>query len=911
MRSSRCATRPIIVFQIAAFFTLLAGCSESHKLDFGGTCALNSDCVSPLVCRFGSCRHECVENRDCPNQLCVKVDGIGVCYAPEWCVDDSACRAPLRCSGDHSCRNTCASISDCMKGLSCQNSFCIPDLADAGASDVLPAADLISRDTASADTEATTTDASRLDTGAAIVDSGPADVSEALDVARQPDLAPVVDTRPIEDVPAPAPDVAAECTGTQMGCTGNAPKTCVDGRWINQTACVGDKPYCESSTGRCVACTSATQCTVSTNTCLEPQCAGGTCAFSAAATTKACGNGSTCNGDGQCRSCAVNDMGCSGNTPIKCSSLGQWVAQTACSGSTPVCRPTDGVCVQCLTETQCPKATADCQVATCDKNVCATANASIGTTCSAGTCTAPGVCGVCAPTKLRCSPTEAAVQLCTERAQWTNIQSCQHVCDASGTTPICTGDCSPEVDLRCDPSNPLVPQSCNSLGKWQSQTACPFVCLAGACTGECIPQRKQCAGASANIPQTCSGAGQWSGTTACSGANPVCQSGECVCVNATTIIDAMEFATDASAQAAYTGDNYGNTGGTITSDGAYRVHSFTATGTFSAVTSGTAAVLLVGGGGGLGGGKYNVVFGGGGGGGQVVYNASFAIAAGNTTATVGVGGAASLADDVAGGTGGGSSLSTLAALGGGGGGALGRGRGGTSGSGRLGGVPNSWAGGGGAGDSAAGQNGPSPPTAGGSGGDGTASAITGTTVYYGGGGASYGTVRPGTPGLGAIGGGSTIEGGNVTPPGADGIVIVRCLASAFSALAAYAESSLLTAGAHSLKIVAAASSSLNRNVTRSLSSTIDLSGMNFVTFDMRASRTGANLKVSLKDASGTSIDVTPTIATADQFQHVTLDISAVADASKQTLNAIVLTVVDASSANTVYIDNLTAQKCSN
>jgi hypothetical protein len=30
-------------------------CSSSKKLDFGGTCKVNSDCNDPLSCAFGTC----------------------------------------------------------------------------------------------------------------------------------------------------------------------------------------------------------------------------------------------------------------------------------------------------------------------------------------------------------------------------------------------------------------------------------------------------------------------------------------------------------------------------------------------------------------------------------------------------------------------------------------------------------------------------------------------------------------------------------------------------------------------------------------------------------------------------------------------------------------------------------------
>jgi hypothetical protein len=87
--------------------------------------------------------------------------------------------------------------------------------------------------------------------------------------------------------------------------------------------------------------------------------------------------------------------------------------------------------------------------------------------------------------------------------------------------------------------------------------------------------------------------------------------------------------------------------------------------------------------------------------------------------------------------------------------------------------------------------------------------------------------------------------------------------------------------------------------------------MKLVKFDLRAARTGANIKIGLHDASGNTMEITPSVVIANQFQPVTLDLSSIADASKKTIDAIVVTVVNADTDNTVYLDNLVAQKCGN
>lgn len=208
------------------------------------------------------------------------------------------------------------------------------------------------------------------------------------------------------------------------------------------------------------------------------------------------------------------------------------------------------------------------------------------------------------------------------------------------------------------------------------------------------------------------------------------------------------------------------TGGTITTDGDYKVHTFTSSGTFQ-ITSGTGTVesLVVAGGG--GGGSYGND-GGGGGGGVLYTTPGSSYVVGSYTVTVGAGGAAGAAGQQ-GSSGGNSVFDTLTAIGGGGGGGLGNGGvglnggsgggnsyntpgaagSGTGGQGNAGGsgANGSPAGGGGGGAGAAGSNGVG--TAGGAGGAGVSNSITGSAVTYGGGGGGGGD----TGGAGGSGGG--------------------------------------------------------------------------------------------------------------------------------------------------------------
>lgn len=277
-------------------------------------------------------------------------------------------------------------------------------------------------------------------------------------------------------------------------------------------------------------------------------------------------------------------------------------------------------------------------------------------------------------------------------------------------------------------------------------------------------------------------------------------------INSTTARALAQKTTNAS-QIAYN-DFYGKskntaaTGGTITTTGGFRYHTFKTSGTFSVTKVGTntaVEILLVGGGGG-GAGKRGA---GGGGGGVKYLLGSMSIA--SYTITIGNGGARAPTSDIWGGSaasnGGSSTLyqgSTLIAVGGGGGGAgffnyAGRdgyadnGNGGGSGSsdgysaapgngngsgtrGGRGGYGSNVGGGGGGGAGVAGADG-----GGGKGGNGSSTysawgAATSTgqnvssTYYYGGGGGG-GVGYFGLGGVGGFGGGA--QGGTQTLAGYD------------------------------------------------------------------------------------------------------------------------------------------------
>ena len=223
------------------------------------------------------------------------------------------------------------------------------------------------------------------------------------------------------------------------------------------------------------------------------------------------------------------------------------------------------------------------------------------------------------------------------------------------------------------------------------------------------------------------------------------------------------------------------TGGTITTDGNYTVHTFTSSGTFTATGTGDVEYLVI-----AGGGSGGAQHGGGGGAGGYRTATGFTVTEGNYSITVGAGGAsvAGNASPNNGNSGTNSVFSTITSLGGGwgqgwttggtssggsggsGGGASlnGSGGAGTSGQGYAGGsssgsstFPNG--GGGGGGSSSVGENSTNLSRAG-NGGSGTASSITGSSVTRAGGGGG-GSHHPHAIGTGGSGGGGNGGLGNI------------------------------------------------------------------------------------------------------------------------------------------------------
>jgi hypothetical protein len=388
--------------------------------------------------------------------------------------------------------------------------------------------------------------------------------------------------------------------------------------------------------------------------------------------------------------------------------------------------------------------------------------------------------------------------------------------------------------------------------------------------------------------------------------------------DSTSTVDLMEYSSDSAAQTAYVTNAFDAIGGTITYSGLYKINTFTSNDTFTSNVAGNVNILVVGGGGGGGSPGFGQ---GGGGGGGVIQNSSFSVSSGATTVTVGGGGSTAAngansvfstltaygggaganapnnsgANGFAGGSGGGASGQNMSGSYTGGAGSQGHKGGNVSGSSG----DKCYASGGGGGAGAAGND-QVDTTHGGNGGAGISSSISGTATYYAGGGGGSGRFGSGTYGLGG-GTGGIGGGGNGSASGGSGIVIVSYF---YNTLQSYSESSLKTQGSYALKGVALAANSLNQTLTRTISSPLNLSDASVVTFDIRASRTGSNIKVGLHDTSGTTSEVTPNITSANTYQSATLDLSGVAIANKDAIDQIIITIVNADADNTFYLDNM-------
>ena len=121
-------------------------------------------------------------------------------------------------------------------------------------------------------------------------------------------------------------------------------------------------------------------------------------------------------------------------------------------------------------------------------------------------------------------------------------------------------------------------------------------------------------------------------------------------------------------------------------------------------------------------------------------------------------------------------------------------------------------------------------------------------------------------------------------------------------LNSYSEATIKTQGSYALKAVAAITDSLNKTLTKTFAVNSNLTGVKNLRLDVYALRTGSNFKIGLHDTGGTTTEITPTIATSNTWQPVNWDWSSVSDANKDVIDTCTITITNADSANTIYLD---------
>jgi len=319
------------------------------------------------------------------------------------------------------------------------------------------------------------------------------------------------------------------------------------------------------------------------------------------------------------------------------------------------------------------------------------------------------------------------------------------------------------------------------------------------------------------------------------------------------------------------------TGGVITTDGLYTVHTFLSDGTFTPAKAGDVDVLIVAGG---GGGGYHDGAGGAGGGGGVIYDTTHAVTVQAYSIVVGAGGLGATSSGH-GNQGGNSSFDGLTAIGGG----YGAGGGGSAAAGGPGGSGGSGCYGAGVGGDADyisprqgydGGTGAAQSGAHGSGGGGGASEVgdIGTTSYGGNGGDGlpFDIVQEGVDVYYGGGGGGGSQGGS------------------------YANSTGGLGGG-------GRGNGVSGDATNGTANTGGGAGGETNSHAGRNGGSGIVVIRYLTSSQASSFDITPNVTTPNTKQTITWDISAIADADKNAIANFIVEVVNADADNIFYLDN--------
>jgi alpha-tubulin suppressor-like RCC1 family protein len=112
------APRSSLALLAVVAVAVLAGCQTTAAI--GNSCARDSECSTPLVCRHGRCRNACTANRDCPvgSQCFLDRSGLGACQLDQDRSCTSSCPDGLTCLSS-GCVRVCAMPSECPSDGTC------------------------------------------------------------------------------------------------------------------------------------------------------------------------------------------------------------------------------------------------------------------------------------------------------------------------------------------------------------------------------------------------------------------------------------------------------------------------------------------------------------------------------------------------------------------------------------------------------------------------------------------------------------------------------------------------------------------------------------------------------------------------------------------------------------------------
>lgn len=124
-------------------------------------------------------------------------------------------------------------------------------------------------------------------------------------------------------------------------------------------------------------------------------------------------------------------------------------------------------------------------------------------------------------------------------------------------------------------------------------------------------------------------------------------------------------------------------------------------------------------------------------------------------------------------------------------------------------------------------------------------------------------------------------------------------------LRCFSEITVVQQGTYSLKGVAT-DDALNDTLTRTLTGAdkLDLTNSQGIEYDIYALRTGSNIKLSIHDSGGTTTEHTANVASSNENQTESWDMSEVADADKDDIDEIKITITNADSQNTFFLDDI-------